>query len=144
MHMTDDDLKHLPYILRVYTTVYYQTRLARFAMLGVSTVGVVSVQRKISALEASLRENTPNIFRSVLAPLLVVELSSLENRPWDVLHTPSCAAQSINTSYQKLPFGSGDYPDKLSFHQALNQVSNSSDRELPRDMFRRSNARSMP
>ena len=26
----------------------------------------------------------------------------------------------INTSYQKLPFGSGDYSDKLLFHQALN------------------------
>ena len=26
----------------------------------------------------------------------------------------------INTSYQRLPFGSGDYPDKLLFHQALN------------------------
>ena len=26
----------------------------------------------------------------------------------------------INTSYQELPFGSGDYPDKLLFHQALN------------------------
>ena len=26
----------------------------------------------------------------------------------------------IYTSYQKLPFGSGDYPDKLLFHQALN------------------------
>ena len=26
----------------------------------------------------------------------------------------------INTSYRKLPFGSGDYPDKLLFHQALN------------------------
>ena len=24
----------------------------------------------------------------------------------------------INTSYQKLPFGSGDCPDKLLFHQA--------------------------
>ena len=24
------------------------------------------------------------------------------------------------TSYQKLPFGSGDGPDKLFFHQALN------------------------
>ena len=35
-----------------------------------------------------------------------------------------------------LPFGSGDYRDKLFFHQALNEVSNSSDRELPRDMFR--------
>ena len=33
----------------------------------------------------------------------------------------------INTSYQKLPFGSEDYPDKLLFHQALNEVSNSSD-----------------
>ena len=42
----------------------------------------------------------------------------------------------VNTSYQKLPYGSGDYPDKLLFHQALNYVSNSSDRELPRDMFR--------
>ena len=42
----------------------------------------------------------------------------------------------ITTSYQKLPFGSWDYPDKLLFHQALNEVSNSSDRELPRDMFR--------
>ena len=26
----------------------------------------------------------------------------------------------INTSYRKLPFGSGDYPDTLLFHQALN------------------------
>ena len=26
----------------------------------------------------------------------------------------------IHTSYQKLPFGSGDDPDKLFFHQALN------------------------
>ena len=26
----------------------------------------------------------------------------------------------INTSYQKLPFGSGDDPDKVFFHQALN------------------------
>ena len=26
----------------------------------------------------------------------------------------------IDTSYQKLPFGSGDYPDKLVYHQALN------------------------
>ena len=42
----------------------------------------------------------------------------------------------INTSYEKLPFGSGDDPDKLLFHQALNQVSNSSEKELPRDMFR--------
>ena len=37
----------------------------------------------------------------------------------------------INTSYQKLPFGSGDYPDTLLFHQALNQVSNSSDGNYP-------------
>ena len=36
-----------------------------------------------------------------------------------------CDAPIINTSYQKLPFGSGDYPDKLLFHQALNEVSNS-------------------
>ena len=47
-----------------------------------------------------------------------------------------CHAPIINTSYQKLPFGSGDYPDKLLFHQALNYVSTSSDRELLRDMFR--------
>ena len=26
----------------------------------------------------------------------------------------------INTSYQKLPFGSGDDPDKLFLHQAVN------------------------
>ena len=38
----------------------------------------------------------------------------------------------INTSYQKLPFGSGDDPDKLFFYQALNYVSNSSDMELRR------------
>ena len=46
------------------------------------------------------------------------------------------ASRIINTSYRKLPFGSGDDPDKLFCHQALNKVSNSSDRELPRDMFR--------
>ena len=28
----------------------------------------------------------------------------------------------INTSYQKLPFGSGDYPDKLLYHQALRRI----------------------
>ena len=28
-------------------------------------------------------------------------------------HIPSSARNIINTSYQKLPFGSGDYPDKL-------------------------------
>ena len=31
-----------------------------------------------------------------------------------------CDAPIINTSYQKSPFGSGDCPDKLLFHQALN------------------------
>ena len=32
-----------------------------------------------------------------------------------------CTGEAIiNTSYQKLPFGSGDYPDKRIFHQALN------------------------
>ena len=30
------------------------------------------------------------------------------------------ASSITNTSYQKLPFGSGDYPDKLLYHQALN------------------------
>ena len=30
-----------------------------------------------------------------------------------------CDASIINTSYQKLPFGSRDYPDKLLFHRAL-------------------------
>ena len=49
---------------------------------------------------------------------------------------PRSVYMIIYTSYQKLPFGSGDDPDKLFFHQALNYVSNSSDRELPRDMFR--------
>ena len=29
-----------------------------------------------------------------------------------------CDAPIINTSYQKLPFGSADYPDKLLFHQS--------------------------
>ena len=32
----------------------------------------------------------------------------------------SFRTQIINTSYQKLPLGAGDYPDKLLFHQALN------------------------
>ena len=30
------------------------------------------------------------------------------------------ACNIIITSYQKLPFGSGDYPEKLLYHQALN------------------------
>ena len=46
--------------------------------------------------------------------------------------TTTCRASIINTSYQKSPFGSGDDPDTLFFHQALNKVSNASDRELPR------------
>ena len=36
------------------------------------------------------------------------------------------------TSYQKLRFGSGDDAYKLFFHQELNLVFNSSDRESPR------------
>ena len=39
-------------------------------------------------------------------------------RTWYIWHHNSEII--INTSYQKLPFGSGDYPDKLLFHQALN------------------------
>ena len=42
-----------------------------------------------------------------------------------------CDAPIINTSYQTLPFGSGDCPDELLFPQALNEVSNSSDRAPP-------------
>ena len=34
--------------------------------------------------------------------------------------TTSCRMSIINTSYQKLPFGSGDDPGKLFFHKALN------------------------
>ena len=30
-----------------------------------------------------------------------------------------CDAPIINTSYQKLPFGSGEYPDKLLFQQSF-------------------------
>ena len=32
----------------------------------------------------------------------------------------------MNTSYQKLPFGPGDYPDKRLYHQAPNNFSSSS------------------
>ena len=35
-----------------------------------------------------------------------------------------CDAPIINKSYQKLPFGSGDYPDKLLFHQSLRSCLN--------------------
>ena len=34
--------------------------------------------------------------------------------------TRTSISSNINTSYQKLPSGSGDDPDKLFFHQALN------------------------
>ena len=34
--------------------------------------------------------------------------------------TTTCRVSVVNTSYQKLPFGSGDHPDKLLFHEALN------------------------
>ena len=43
----------------------------------------------------------------------------------EILKHP-CSTQTIiqqgiiNTSYEKLPFGSGDYPDKLLYHQVLN------------------------
>ena len=36
--------------------------------------------------------------------------------------TTTCHVSIINTSYQRLPFGSGDDPDKLLFHQALNYL----------------------
>ena len=35
-----------------------------------------------------------------------------------------CDAPIINTSYQKLPFGSGDYPDELLFRHALRPCLN--------------------
>ena len=77
---------------------------------------------------------------------VAVEAPNFANKVQDDVHQVRCVmilvpaylipmVPIINTSYQKLPFGSGDYPDKLLYHQALNQVSNSSDRELPRDMF---------
>ena len=49
-------------------------------------------------------------------PSTIVELCA------HTLVDPLCSQflQIINTSYQKLPFGSGDDPDKLFFHQALN------------------------
>ena len=50
--------------------------------------------------------------------------------------TSTVGSLIINTSYLELPFGSGGYPEKLLYHQALNEVSDSSDRELPRDVFR--------
>ena len=55
---------------------------------------------------------------------------------FSMLDTSTVGIVSLTRVTKKLPFGSGDYPDKLLFHQALNEVSNSSDRELPRDMFR--------
>ena len=36
----------------------------------------------------------------------------------------------------ELPFGSGNYPDKLFVSPSTELSFNSSDRELPRDMFR--------
>ena len=42
---------------------------------------------------------------------------------------------SLTRVTKKLHFGSGDYPDKLLFHQALNEGSNSSDREQSFKLF---------
>ena len=52
--------------------------------------------------------------------LLLLLLTHLYNavRVHKVLYV-HCAL-IMKTSCQKLPFGSGDYPDKLLYHQALN------------------------
>ena len=57
----------------------YDTPLSRFSMLGISTVGIVSVPKR-SAFEASRRE----LFEDAsfgIGTLVVVERSSLEKRP---------------------------------------------------------------
>ena len=54
--------------------------------------------------------------RVIFAVDVVVRAAGLVNI---VVHSV-CDAPIINTSYQKLPFGSGDHPDRLLFHEALN------------------------
>ena len=88
------------------------------------------------------------VTKSYLSALGTTQISSCFTKHWTKFLThqtgiyPVCFVSKpsritlvelsiINTSYQKLPFGSGDYPDKLLFHQALNYVSNSSNDQVP-------------
>ena len=41
------------------------------------------------------------------------------NTPCNTRDSANPIGLIINTSCQKLPFGAGDYPDKLLYHQAL-------------------------
>ena len=54
--------------------------------------------------------------RIIFAVDVVVRASKLYN----FVVQSVCDAPIINTSYQKLSFGSGDHPDELLLHQALN------------------------
>ena len=59
----------------------------RFSMVGISRVGIVAPVPQSSALEPFRRELS-SIFG--IGTVVVVELSSLENRPWwGVIHTRS-------------------------------------------------------
>ena len=49
-------------------------------------------------------------FASMLIPRILVKAGQLRLR---VSPLSRCPWSIMNTSYQKLPFGSGDYPDKL-------------------------------
>ena len=78
---TEKEFKMLcGYTLTAHDGVYH-TPWADFSMLDISTVGPVSVPNR-PALETSRRELSEDVssYRSVLAPLLVAEQSSLENR----------------------------------------------------------------
>ena len=72
-------------------TLYIAHSWADFSMVDISTVGVVSVPKKLG----DLAESFPKAYRSVLALLAPSWLSS--NRAWkiaqggcDILYTPSC------------------------------------------------------
>ena len=47
-------------------------------------------------------------------------LQNVHLRALEYVCRSTAASIIINTSYRKLPFASGEYPDKLLLHQALN------------------------
>ena len=81
-------------------------RHGRHAEVGGTAVSVLYARRKWHVLTSQALYPRP---------LKAHNLVLREDRAGD-----NTSAYIITTSYQKLPFGSGDDPDKLLFHQALN------------------------
>ena len=93
----------------MYGSAWYLVRRTRYTQLSVLTGSFHEYHSRVYSTYSTAGTAAEQQYQA-----------ALKNTPF---HNSSSMLQCpyvINTSYQKLPFGSGDYPDKLLYHQALN------------------------